>query len=130
VSSDGGPRGPELVRFLRDQLDESPDRGGAWRVTGPIWLWRAWTHDGAPTRQALHFVTIDGDVAKALREASHRRAAAWGSVYVRATIGATQWRTAVFPSKDADGYVLSVKASVRKAEVIGEGDVVTVNLDP
>ena len=50
VSSDGGPRDPELVRFLRDQLGESPDRGGAWRVTGPIWLWRAWTHDGAPTR--------------------------------------------------------------------------------
>jgi len=129
VSSDGGPRDPELVRFLRDQLGGSADRGGAWRVTGPVWLWGARTHDGAPTRQALHFVTIDGDVAKALRGAAHRRAAAWAPVYVRATIGAAQWRTAVFPSKDVDGYVLPAKASVRNAEVIGEGDVATVNLE-
>lgn len=77
----------------------------------------------------MHFVTIDGDVFKALRDASHRRGEAWGSVYERATIGATQWRTAVFPSKDIDGYVLPAEASVRKAEAIDESDVLTVKLE-
>ena len=43
-------------------------------------------------------------------------------------IGSTEWRTSVFPSKDAGRFLLPIKASVRKAEAIAEGDVVTVQL--
>ena len=122
------PTDPELIRFLRDELGTSIASGGAWSFTGPLWLWRGKGSDGAPTKAAWHFITIDGATADALREAAPGRMAAWGSIAVAATIGNTGWKTSVFPSKDVGGFLLPVKASVRKAERIVEGDVVTVHL--
>ncbi len=122
------PSDPELVRFLREELGEDAAGGGSWQFTGPLWLWRGAAKDGAPTKTAWHFITIDGAVAESIRAASPGRTAAWGSVYVSVTIGATVWRTSVFPSKDVGGYLLPVKASVRKAEGLSEGDAVTVQL--
>ncbi len=122
------PTDPELIRFLREELGEASTRGGSWDFTGPIWLWRGVAKDGTPTKTAWHFLTIDGEVAESIRAASPGRTAAWGSVYVRATIGATEWRTSVFPSKNVSGYLLPVKASVRKAEKLTDGDVIRVTL--
>jgi hypothetical protein len=123
-----GPTDPELIRFLREELGESLPSGGSWTFTGPLWLWRGKAKDGTPTSTAWHFVTIDGAVADAIRAAAPGRSAAWGSVYVSVTIGKTSWQTSVFPSKDVAGYLLPIKASVRKAEKLVEGDVVTVEL--
>jgi len=122
------PMDPELIRFLREELGEAAPAGGAWTFTGPIWLWRGKAKDGTPTKTAWHFLTIDGAVADALRAASPGRSAAWGSVYVEVTIGSTNWRTSAFPSKDVGGYMIPIKASVRRAEKLAEGDVVTVQL--
>ncbi len=122
------PTDPELIRFLREELGESLPAGGSWTFTGPLWLWRGKARDGAPSAMSWHFMTIDGDIGAAIRAAAPGRSAAWGSVYVGVTIGATQWRTSAFPSKDAGGYLLPIKASVRKAEKLVEGDVVTVQL--
>ena len=44
----------------------------------------------------------------------------FGSLPCTVTIGATTWRTSVFWSKAA-GYMLPVKASVRKAEGLRDG---------
>ena len=123
-----GPTDPELIRFLREELGESLPSGGQWTFTGPLWLWRGKAKDGTPTSTAWHFLTIDGAVADAIRAAAPGRSAAWGSVYVSVTIGVTTWQTSVFPSKDVAGYLLPIKASVRKAEKLGEGDTVTVEL--
>ncbi len=50
----------------------------------------------------------------------------WGMVPVTARVGATVWRTSLFPK---DGrYVVPVKAAVRRAEAIEVGDEVTVAL--
>jgi hypothetical protein len=122
------PSDPELVRFLREELGEDFAAGGNWTFTGPLWLWRGKAKDGAPTATSWHFVTIDGAVADAIRAAAPGRSAAWGSVYVTATIGTTVWQTSLFPSKDAGGYLLPVKAAVRKAQRLVEGDSVTVQL--
>lgn len=122
------PTDPELLRFLRDELGQSLPSGGTWTFTGPMWLWRGIGSDGAPTKAAWHFVTIEGADAEALRDAAAGRTAAWGSIAVTATIGGTEWRTSVFPSKDAGGFLIPIKASVRKAERLAEGDVVTVQL--
>jgi hypothetical protein len=48
-------------------------------------------------------------------------------VRVRVRIGATVWRTSIFPGGDA--YVLPVKRAVRKAESIEAGDVATVSVE-
>lgn len=52
----------------------------------------------------------------------------FGSLKVKARIGATEFATSVFPSKSDGGWLLPVKAAVRKAEGIGEGDDVEVSL--
>jgi tRNA-dihydrouridine synthase A len=67
-------------------------------------------------------------VADGIKAAAPGRTAAWGSVYVKVRLGGTLWQTSVFPSKEAGGYLLPVKAIVRKMEGVGEGDVVTVEL--
>ncbi len=46
---------------------------------------------------------------------------------VHVQIGKTEWQTSLFPK---DGrYVVPVKASVRKAEHLEEGDTATVRLE-
>ena len=128
MSANELPSDPELIRFLREELGATLAEGGSWDFTGPLWLWRGKAKDGTPTSTAWHFVTIDGDVADAIRAASPGRSAAWGSVYVNVSIGETRWQTSVFPSKDVQGYLLPVKAAVRKAQKLVEGDRVTLNI--
>lgn len=113
----------DLARFLRDELGHVPEGAGAgpWTVRGPVWLWQG--SDGAPAKGSWYFLTIDGATAQAIRAAA-TNAAAWGSVYVETTIGGTTWRTSLFPSKQAGGWLLPLKAAVRKTEKIAEGSVV------
>lgn len=52
----------------------------------------------------------------------------FGSLACTVTIGATSWRTSVFWSKEA-GYMLPVKAAVRKAEQIADNAMVEYALE-
>lgn len=116
----------DLARFLRDELGHAPEgAGGTWTVSGPVWLWQG--SDGAPAKGSWYFLTIDGETAQAIRGAAVN-AAAWGSVYVEATIGTTTWRTSLFPSKAHGGWLLPLKAAVRKAEKLTGGTVVVAEL--
>ncbi|WP_156256360.1 DUF1905 domain-containing protein [Sandarakinorhabdus oryzae] len=119
---------PELIRFLREELGHELVSAREWQFTGPLWIWKGKAADGKPNPMSWHFLTITGDVADGIRAAAPGRTAAWGSVYVKVKLGATSWETSVFPSKDVGGYLLPVKAAVRKKEGVGEGDVVTVEL--
>ncbi|MFM5948142.1 MAG: DUF1905 domain-containing protein [Novosphingobium sp.] len=95
---------------------------------GPLWRWTS------PTAAAAwHFITIDGAAGEALSGTALMRRleksiGGFGSLKVTATIGDSVFKTSLFPSKGA-GWMLPVKASVRKAEGIGEGDVVEVVLE-
>ena len=51
----------------------------------------------------------------------------FGSVRVEVTLGASTWRTSVFPDK-ARGYVLPVKTAVRRRESLDIGDRVGLTL--
>ena len=86
-------------------------------------LWR-WSGEGG----SWHFLTIDGQVSAEIRFAALGRTGGFGSIKVEARIGRTSWSTSIFPQKDSGGFILPVKAAVRKAEAIGEGDEVTVEL--
>jgi hypothetical protein len=52
----------------------------------------------------------------------------FGSVRVEARIGDVVWRTSVFPQKTG-GYLLPVKADVRRRAGIAAGDEVRVELE-
>jgi hypothetical protein len=85
---------------------------------GTVWFWRG----PAP----WYFVTIPAEQCQDLSAVSRFVTYGWGMIPVQARIGQTEWETSLFP-KDGQ-YLLPVKASVRKAEKIDEGDQVTVRL--
>jgi hypothetical protein len=93
-------------------------------------LWR-WTSPKASA--AWHFVTIDGAAGEMLSATALMRrleggGRGFGSLKVVATIGTSSWQTSVFPSSK-EGWMLPVKAAVRKAEGLGEGDLVELSLE-
>ena len=95
--------------------------------TGPLWRWTGGTNG------TWHFLTIDGPAGEALSGTALMRrmeglSRGFGSLKVRARVGGTTFATSVFPSKDT-GWVLPIKAAVRRAEDLAEGDAVTVTLD-
>lgn len=96
--------------------------------TGTLWRWT-----GASGTGAWHFVTIDGAAGKALSATALMRRleksiGGFGSLKVTARIGDTKFNTSLFPSKSL-GWLLPVKAAVRKAEGVSEGDLVEVVLE-
>lgn len=95
--------------------------------TGPLWRWTG--GNGG----SWHFLTIDGEAGEALSATAlmrrmERTIGGFGSLKVTAQIGDTRFRTSLFPSKTV-GWMLPVKASVRKAEDLAEGDQVAVVLE-
>jgi hypothetical protein len=98
-------------------------------ATATLWIW---TTDKAPA--SWHFLTLTGDVADAIhaialmRRLEFGRKQGWGSMKVRATIGDTHWDTSIFPAKESGGWMLPVKAAVRKTEGLIAGDEVTLTV--
>jgi hypothetical protein len=90
-----------------------------WVFDGEIIEWRG----PAP----YYFVVMSESDSADLKEEA-RSLIYWGQVPVRVVIGRTEFRTALFPR---DGrYLVPLKDAVRKAEGLGEGDVVAVVLRP
>lgn len=96
--------------------------------SGQVWRWTGATGTGV-----WFFITIDGAAGEALSATALMRrmegmSRGFGSLKVRATIGESEFATSVFPSKET-GWMLPVKAAVRKAEGLGEGDLAQVVLE-
>lgn len=93
---------------------------------------RLWRWEGGPA--AWHFITLAGEAAdtiaahSAMSRLEGGRGRGFGSVRVIARIGTSRWPTSVFPLKQ-EGYLLPVKAAIRRAEAIAEGDEVEVELE-
>jgi hypothetical protein len=102
-------------------IDDNP------QFTAQAKVWR-WQSTAKPGTSAWFFAVIDGQVSAEIRYAMLGLTRGFGSVPVNARIGTTCWKTSLFPSKEQGGYLLPLKASVRKAEEIEEGDVVSVAL--
>ena len=75
---------------------------------------------------AWFFVSLPQAEAGMIRLSVPRRG--FGSVRVKARIGGSRWDTSIFPDSKADTYLLPVKASIRKAEGLYDGDPVPVEL--
>ncbi|HXH61379.1 MAG TPA: DUF1905 domain-containing protein [Fimbriimonadaceae bacterium] len=88
-------------------------------VTGEVWYWRG----PAP----FYFVTVPEQQADEIHAISKFVTYGWGCIPCDVTIGRTTYCTALFPK---DGlYLVPVKAAVRKAENIEEGDTVSVRIE-
>ncbi len=86
---------------------------------GKIWFWKG----PAP----WYFVTVPAEQGRTLNVISELVTYGWGMIPVHAQIGKTRWKTSLFP-KDGS-YIVPVKASVRNAEDLQEGDEVTLRLE-
>ena len=89
------------------------------QFSGPIWHWVG----PAPH----YFVSVLEEECMDLKAASKLVTYGWGMIPVRVTIGQTEWKTSLFP-RDG-GYIVPIRANVRKAEGLNEGDEVTVHLE-
>lgn len=72
------------------------------------------------------FVAVPPELVDEVRQAARLASYGWGVVPVEATIGDTRFTTSLFP-KDG-GYLLPLKAAVRRAGDIGCGDRLRVRL--
>lgn len=86
--------------------------------SGEVWFWRG----PAP----WYFVTVPDAECAALEDLSPLVSYGWGMIPASVTIGTSSWATALWP-KDG-GYIVPLKAAVRRTERIDEGDPVTVRL--
>lgn len=85
---------------------------------GALWFWKG----PAP----WYFVTIPAEQCRELAAIAGFVTYGWGVIPVTARIGATEWATSLFPK---DGrYLVPIKARVRDAEHLEEGDDVRVRL--
>jgi hypothetical protein len=86
---------------------------------GAIWFWRGpapWYFVTVPEKQCQELSSLSGSVTYG-----------WGMIPARIQIGSTEWTTSLFPR---DGrYIVPIKASVRRAEQLEEGDEVTLRLE-
>jgi hypothetical protein len=73
------------------------------------------------------FVAVPAEQSHDLKAISTLVTYGWGVIPVHVQIGKTEWTTSLFPK---DGlYLVPIKASVRIAENLAEGDNVTVRLE-
>ena len=90
-------------------------------VTGSLWLWSGGS-------ASWHFLTVSEELSGEIRAQSLAHRGGFGSVRVEASINDVRWRTSVFPQKSG-GYILPVKASVRRDAGIAAGDEVSFELE-
>lgn len=95
-----------------------------------LWRWQA----EPPAKAAWFFVTVTGEAADAIRALGFERRAlggarGFGSVRLRVSVEGVAFETSAFPQGGGKtGYVIPVKAAVRKSAGVGEGDRVTVGI--
>jgi hypothetical protein len=85
---------------------------------GKLWFWKG----PAP----WYFVTIPAKQSQNLKALSGLVTYGWGAIPAHVRIGSTAWNTSIFP-KDGH-YIVPIKAAVRKAENLEEGDNVTIQV--
>jgi len=80
-------------------------------------------------KASWHFLILPVGLSEEIRlvDAGPRRVG-FGSLRVTATIGKTCWQTSIFPAAKLGSYLLPVKASVRKAEQLVEGRMVSLQV--
>ncbi|MCO5198990.1 MAG: DUF1905 domain-containing protein, partial [Anaerolineae bacterium] len=74
-----------------------------------------------------YFVTIPEEQSLDIKAISKLVTYGWGVIPVTVRIGKTEWQTSLFPKDER--YLVPIKARVRKAETLAEGDSVNIQLE-
>lgn len=85
---------------------------------------RLWLYPG---EGAWYFLTLPNDVADEIDDLVGERAG-FGSIPVEVTVGASTWKTSLFPDKKSASFVLPVKKAIRVKEGIEVDKTVRVHL--
>ena len=93
--------------------------GRDYTVRATVWRWKG---------GSWHFATLPMKQAAVIRKRFGASARGWGSIRVRVKIGDTEWQTSLFPERKSKSYLFTIKADVRRAESIDEGDRITALL--
>ncbi len=91
-----------------------------YEFTTELWEWSgkaSWCFASLPARLTDEIDGVFGHLA-----------AGFGSFKVEVNIGATTWRTSVFPDSKRATLILPVKKDVRRREGVDFGDTVTISL--
>ena len=91
-------------------------------VTSLLWIWKG------EAAGRWYFVTVPEEQSNEIRAHAFGSPRGFGSVKVEARIDDVIWRTSVFPLNKG-GYLLPIKAEVRRKAGISVGDEVTLTLD-
>ena len=75
-----------------------------------------------------HFVYVPKKQSEEIKKSFGTPKRGWGSIPIIATIGKTAWKTSIFPDKQSGGYLLPLKAGVRKNEQIFSDDSISFSL--
>ena len=84
-----------------------------------------WRYPGA---DGWHFVSLPAEVSTDIADMTAGTRHGFGSVRVAVTVGATSWRTSIFPDSKTGTYLLPVKKAVRAAEHLEAGDEIRAQL--
>jgi hypothetical protein len=74
----------------------------------------------------FYFVRVPTEASQNIQEIAHVVTYGWGVIPVTVALGNTTWTTSLFP-KDG-GYLVPIRAVIRKAEKVEEGDSVPITL--
>ena len=85
-------------------------------------LWRS------PGAEGWYFVSLPPEISTDICDITAGTRRGFGSVGVAVTIGATSWRTSLFPDSETGSYLLPAKKAVRTAEHLDAGDEVRTQL--
>ena len=91
-------------------------------VRSLLWIWKG------EAAGRWYFITVPEEQSAEIKAHAFGSPRGFGSVRVEARIHDVTWRTSVFPL-NSGGYLLPVKAEVRKKANLGAGDEVTVRLE-
>lgn len=84
-----------------------------------------WRYDS--TKSSWFFATLPLETAEQIRFFFPLRRG-FGSIPVQVQIGASQWKTSIFPDKKSGSFVLPLKSQIRQAERINEAQVIKIQI--
>lgn len=96
-------------------------KGRTYAMRAALWLY--------PGKAGWYFLTLPKKRGADIRTRFGAMARGWRSLPVAVTVGATRWKTSIFPEARSGSYLLPVKAAVRKKEKLMEGKSVAFTLE-